>query len=281
MAQAPIYGFNCTNPECGKLFKMRYPGKPGYFKVTCPHCKTKVTVKMPDPDLENGGAPTSAPYPSQQQPKPKEQQAPPPPPRPKELSFPDYSGAPVMDYVDYPDGKSSFPTEEEVTFTCPHCRTKRMAYKANKSGVLKFTCPGCKGPFRVTFGKDTLLINPADFNRRQGMLQQVRRFRSNRNFPLPLGEHTVGRLDAYKPSSISIKGDDAMSRQSLSIKCFISPLAGYQYRLRVLHSSNPVYVGGKRLLDGEEIYLKFGDEIFLGKTTFRFLIDENAPKFAE
>lgn len=56
MADTPVFGFHCTNPDCGKLFKMRYPGKPGYFKVTCPHCGASVTVKVPAPAVKQQAA---------------------------------------------------------------------------------------------------------------------------------------------------------------------------------------------------------------------------------
>ncbi len=253
MAEAPILSYKCTNPECGKPFKMRYPGKAGVFKVSCPHCLSKVTVKVGEIHASS------------------EEKA-------EELSG-DNSSKPVIDYTDYPEGASYFLVGERVIITCPHCKERKLAYTAQKEGMPTFTCPGCKGKIRVWFQNPTKLISPEKFNSRQGKLVHVRPLWLSTHYPLPIGEHTIGRYDHERPSTISIKGDSSMSRRSISITASISKDEGFRYLLRVLSATNPVSHAGHMLAEGEEIYLNFGDEIRLGGTLFRFVPDDKAPRF--
>lgn len=284
MSDAPVFGFNCTNPECGRLFKMRYPGKPGYFKVSCPHCGSKVTVKMPSPSDINrttGGdsGKADATNEANTPPNPDVHEQPKEQPAPQNETTADNSGKPVIDYEDYPEGKPYFNVGERAVIICPHCHNRKLGYTAQKEGMLKFTCPGCKGKIRVWFQTPTVLIDPERFNPRQAKIVHVRPLWLNTDYPLPPGEHTIGRADADKPSTISIKGDSTMSRQSIAITAFISPNEGFKYRLRVLNATNPVIHAGRMLTEGEEVYLNFGDEIRLGNTLLRFVEDEKAPKF--
>ena len=297
MADTPVFGFHCTNSDCGKLFKMRYPGKPGYFKVTCPHCGAAVTVKVPAPAVKQ--SPTGAvaaedvtdrppvpdtpgkpeiKQPGKKQPLPETDKK--PHEEGKRADAPaDNSAHDVIDLEEYPDGATSFAVGEKSVFTCPHCRERKLSYTATKEGMLTFSCPGCKGKTRVMFRNHTVLIDPEHFNGRQGKLVQVRSLWRRVDYALPLGEHIVGRADNEKPSTINIKGDSSMSRQSISISAFFTQRDGYRYLLRVLNATNPVLHCGRALTQGEEGYLAFGEEIRLGGTLFRFLEDEKAQRF--
>lgn len=266
MSEATILTYKCTNPECGKLFKMRHPGKAGTFRVSCPHCSAKVSVKVEAPVVSEA---------------PAEEKAAPAVPKPEEVAktTADNSSNPVIDYSDYPGGASYFLVGERAIITCPHCRERKLAYTAQKEGMPTFTCPGCKGKIRVWFQNPTKVICPEKFNSRQGKLVHVRPLWLSTHYPLPIGEHTIGRYDLEKPSSISIKGDSSMSRRSVSITASISKDEGFKYLLRVLSATNPVSHAGHPLTEGEEIYLNFGDEIRLGGTLFRFVPDDKAPRF--
>lgn len=262
MADTPSLGFHCTNPECGKLFKMKYPGKEGLLKVSCPHCGSKVTVKMPPPSQLPGQckSPDTT-----------------PPGEKKNLQAPDNSDKPIRDYTEYPDGLNHFHVGEQALLLCPHCRNKKMSYTAKNEGKFTFTCPGCHGKVRAAFVNPTEMIATENFNNRQGCLVQVRSLWRSVTHPLPLGEHTIGRMDMQLPSTISVKGDNTMSRRSVSIHATISAAAGFTYKLCVLSATNPVFLSGRCLTQGEEVYLNFGDELRLGKTTFRFEPDPKAP----
>lgn len=267
MSDSPIFGFNCSHPGCGKLFKMRYPGKPGYYKVTCPHCGEKVTVKVPAPkdsaDAKDKDV-IDKPADSAQA---------------QEKQEVDNSGK-ILDFTDYPDGDPYFYVGERAIFTCPHCHKRKLAYTAHKEGKLIFTCPGCKGKVRVAFFIQTHIIIPlSKFNENQGKLVRVRSFLRNVNYSLPVGEHIIGRADKEQPSTISIKGDNSMSPRSVSITATFKLKEGFCYHLKVLNATNPVLHCDRALSEGEEIKLNFGDEIRVGHTLFRFEVDEKAPKF--
>lgn len=256
MTEAPILAYKCTNPECGKPFKMRHPGKTGVFKVSCPHCLSKVTVKVEETPASSADKAE----------------------RKEELPG-DNSAKSVIDYTDYPGDASYFLVGERAIITCPHCKNRKLAYTAQKEGMPTFTCPGCKGKIRVWFQNPTKLISPEKFNSRQAKIVHVRPLWLSTHYPLPIGEHTIGRYDHEKPSTISIKGDSSMSRRSISITASISKDEGFRYLLRVLNATNPVSHAGHMLTEGEEIYLNFGDEIRLGGTLLRFVPDDKAPRF--
>lgn len=88
--------------------------------------------------------------------------------------------------------------------------------------------------------------------------------------PLYEGVNTVGRNDNQEPSDINLD-DDYVSRRSIEIIALKAPgNSGYSFRLTVHKASNGVYVNGKRLETGEQVYLQYGDKIKLGKTTLTF-----------
>lgn len=104
----------------------------------------------------------------------------------------------------------------------------------------------------------------------RGKLVQLRGiFLKNITHNLKLGENTVGRYDEEIPSQIMVKGDNTISRRSVSIHVRLQG-ENFVYSLRVLKSTNPVVVQGREITNGEEVYLNFGDIIQLGRTKFRF-----------
>lgn len=265
MAGTQIYGFYCTNEACGKLFKMKHPGKGGNYKVACPHCGHKLVVAMPTlPQDEKASEP-------QRQTQSGEK-------KPEEKKPADNSGLPVIDYTDYPQDTHYFFVGEKSIILCPHCKQRKMAYTAPKEGMLTFTCPGCKGKVRAEFRKPTVVIDPERINSRQGKIVHVKPLWMSTDYPLPLGVHTIGRADIQRPSTISIKGDRAMSRRSVEITASISAAEGFRYLLKVLATTNPVTLNGRELSEEEEVYLSFGDEIRLGSSLFRFIEDPKAPR---
>lgn len=311
---APVFGFNCTNPECGKLFKMKYPGKPGYFKVSCPHCKSKVIVNMPDlsqseeglQENQPGGNAPAINNPGQQSNNGPEQvngnitppqstirqehthqQQPPQPPHPQQQQQQqpqpqqplDNSQKPAIAYADYPNGLKHFMVNDDIIITCPHCKARKMRYTAKKEGTFTFTCPGCSGKVNVVFVLPTQFISRENFNTKQWRLIQVKSFWRTIEYQLPLGEHTIGRFDMRKPSTIAIKGDSTMSRRSVSITAAVSQVDGFTYKLAVLSATNPVSLNGRQLATGEEVYLNLGDELTMGNTKFRFEEDPVAPTY--
>lgn len=150
---------------------------------------------------------------------------------------------------------------------------------------MKVTCPYCKKSVLVNFNggqetetaekakakfehKPTVDLEKLGGNGR-GQLVQVRRwFERNRTYPLHAGDNTIGRRDNAMPSMIQVD-DSTMSRQSACIRMIVSEKT-VDYILCMKKSKNPAYRNGKEIKEGEEHYLRFGDEIRLGSTIFRF-----------
>lgn len=282
MAEVAVLGFHCTNPACGALFKMRNPGKPGYFKVKCPACGQPVVVKMP-------GTPASAPedvtdklkntsatecghqaHADAPRASAKKAERQPEPPL-----APDHSGDGVAEYADYPDGDGFF-IGKPSKFSCPHCRAFTFSYQSEKTGRFTFTCPRCKGKVGVRFKAATKYIYPGSKGK-SCRLVHLRSFWRKTIYNLPVGEHTIGRVDALKPSTISIPGDSSMSRRSVSVRVTYSDMEGYRYLLRVLSATNPVQYDGRLLSQGEEIYLTPGKKFILGNSSFCLEADAKRP----
>lgn len=88
-------------------------------------------------------------------------------------------------------------------------------------------------------------------------------------YKLSEGKTIIGRDDYDEPSDISIKGDDTISRRSISIEV-VADDYGFDYILKVLNASNPVRVNGKQIKQGEKTYLDLGDVITIGHTNLKF-----------
>lgn len=92
---------------------------------------------------------------------------------------------------------------------------------------------------------------------------------ANTRFPLRVGLNTIGRADFDTPSDISIKNDPTISRRSVTIEV-VPKENGFLAKMKVLRAANPVLHNDKPLMEGEIIYLNYGDSIRLGRTTLRF-----------
>ena len=88
-------------------------------------------------------------------------------------------------------------------------------------------------------------------------------------YQLSEGKTIIGRDDDDEPSDISLKGDDTISRRSISID-IVPDDYGFDYILKVLNAANPVRVNGKQIRVGEKKYLDLGDVITLGHTNLKF-----------
>lgn len=236
-----IVVFECHNTLCGHVLKLRQPDTGGVYPVKCPFCGAvrKVRFKGKDKDKEKD--------------KEKEKST------DKEISVPSVS----------------LILGESAKFPCPHCG-QPLKFTPQKEGVQEFSCPRCHGRVRSEARARTRLLDyepQEDFGKKDrtiaGRLILLRRGWLNKNFPLPVGRHTLGRADRSMPSDISIEGDMAMSRRSVVIEVFPTP-QGRMFRLTVLNATNPVLHNGTALRQGEAVSLNFGDTLELGHTRFRF-----------
>ncbi|MCM1021940.1 MAG: FHA domain-containing protein [Muribaculum sp.] len=259
MEQNNILVIKCQNTACGKQIKFRRPNKGGIMRITCPYCKKSMNIKLPEP------APSEAPSTSGEA--PKETAAAPQNPTSPVLKT-DYSQAEPLK----PEGE--FKVGQRYEFKCPHCKKQPIGYTPKEAGEKKFACPNCKGPIIVEATSKTRIMVPDSLVcLMRGKLTQLRRAWFNKSFPLKAGINTIGRADPTVPSDISIEGDPTISRRCIEIGVSTTG-AGNVFKLRVLHSTNPVLVNSERLNDGDSIQLNFGDIILLGKTKLRFDKDE-------
>ncbi|MBO4722210.1 MAG: FHA domain-containing protein [Muribaculaceae bacterium] len=86
------------------------------------------------------------------------------------------------------------------------------------------------------------------------------------------GRNTIGRYDPDYPSDVMISGDDEMSRQSVEITAMFKPnLYDYTYELRIIRSTNNVYVNSRPVSNNQTVQLNYGDTICMGKTIISFV----------
>lgn len=98
--------------------------------------------------------------------------------------------------------------------------------------------------------------------------------RRTKSFRLLRGINTLGRYDPEMPSTVMISGDDEMSRQSVEINVVQNlQFHDYIYELRVLRSTNSVFVNGRQVECGLTVQLNYGDTICMGRTVISFVKD--------
>lgn len=247
MADNTILIFKCLNPDCGKPVKLRRPQKSGIYPVTCPHCKTQKKLNLKG--LDSFQSENNTTYSSSNSPE----------------SSLDNSDKSVITL------KENFICDEVYNFQCPHCGKQELGINSHKPGHKEFACPLCKGKIAAEVRAKTHVVE-SDVDSimlTKGKLTLLRRGWLNKDYPLGLGTHTIGRFDSEQMSDISIKNDSSMSRRSIKIDVVQSP-KGFLFKLTVLKATNPVLHNNVALSTGETVSLNFGDGIVLGKTRFRF-----------
>lgn len=174
---------------------------------------------------------------------------------------------------------------------CTSCGKTFKMYVPAAGGIRKVNCPHCKAEIKINFGtpkpaeekpadttpeapqqppkktKDISDINGSGMQR--GKLVEVRGFlKKNISHTLQIGDNIIGQYDMEMPSTIMIK-DSTVSRKSVNINVIYED-DHLDYVFCVLRAKNPVTLNGTPVQVGEKRYLKFGDQIILGLTKFRF-----------
>lgn len=131
-----------------------------------------------------------------------------------------------------------------------------------------------KGNKILSVQKIQTKILDSECNRSNGRLMQLRfggiiGGLGSKSFLLHQGQNTVGRYDDELHSDIEIKGDPCMSRRSICIEVLQKEI-GFLFKMKVLKATWPVMHNDKPLVEGEVVYLNYGDRIKLGKTLFIF-----------
>ena len=259
MEQKNILVIKCQNAECGKQIKLHRPDKACIMRIACPYCKKAMVIRLPGPS-----AGTDAPATTPVAPQPKKTDTPKQAPQPATPQKPDNSQAEPLS----PEGE--FKIGQRYEFKCPHCKKQPIGITPQEPGEKQFACPYCKGRIKINVESKTRIMTPDEsVTLMRGKLTRLRRGWFNTSYPLKAGTNTIGRKDSSVPSDIELEGDSTISRRSLEIAVSTTG-AGNIFKLRVLHSTNPVLVNSERLNDGDTIQLNFGDIILLGKTKLRF-----------
>ncbi len=174
--------------------------------------------------------------------------------------------------------------------TCPSCGTVYVAKVEAPASVSKTRNGESKEPLPTptlseaptheeetkTSLNKTILITPSSTGQRKSSdlsLVWGGRFGGlirPQTAPLFQGVNIIGRRDSQMPSDINID-DDYISRRSLEIVVAKAPgNHGYSYRLKVLTTSNPIYLNSKEIKAGQQVFLQPTDKIKVGKTTLTF-----------
>lgn len=227
-----VASVKCPNSECGKSFKYQLPKKPGKYKLTCPDCKREFYVQFNPVDV-----------------------------------------------------KMDQPKDNAAVVECPYGCGQKFKYEPKSDGMHEVACPNkdCGHAIRIKVKDGQVVSVERKFTITIDEMKRLSKARlaivrfygllgsiGKKVFPLQLGKNTVGRADADSPSTISIKGDQYMSRCSIEIEVIQQGSGGYLYKMTVLNATNPVLHNRQPLMVGETVYLNYGDSIRLGHTTFNF-----------
>lgn len=259
--------FTCSNPDCGRKFKMTRPQKGGIYKVSCPYCARSLNVEIPAaetprPPKFSGPHMPPPPQPHAAPPKPK----PKPKPQPKPQQPQDFSHKQPIEF------DQQLTLNQKYLVDCPHCGKKGISYTPAKTGRHIVSCPACKGKMSYLTIKPTWIGGSHDIVATRpvtstGKLTLLRKHGKSQEFSLREGAQTVGRNDQVYPSDININ-DEYMSRQSIEIVMLLTN-DGYKFSIEVKKCTNPVLLNGKVIAPGFREYLTFGDIIVLGNSTLR------------
>lgn len=103
------------------------------------------------------------------------------------------------------------------------------------------------------------------------LVRQSLLFWNKVSYPLILGNNYIGRRNGNIRPDISIDEDDCISRgKSVNIEITPGGANGMTMTVKVIHSSNDVVINSSmRLRDNQSMEVRIGDQIKIGKTTFK------------
>lgn len=249
-----------TCRKCGKAFTAYKPHDNEHNVVRCPECDSKIRIMLNPVEIKTAASETAA---SQQ----------------SILSMPgkplDVPGHEHVYYI-----KKEFYVGEKYMMECPECGMKVMK-KVTASGNQKWNCPQCKTIMAFKAVNEKNKENAGDKTPARKPTQKLKgesfdsmgelvwgHFFSPKKFKLRTGSIIIGRKDDEAPSDLSVN-DKYMSRRTALLET-IRGNTGYTFKFTVLKKSNPVFVNSNEITAGSSIFLNYGDNITLGKTTFTF-----------
>ena len=258
-----------TCDNCGKTFRINTPSKPGNYNTKCPHCATPVKVNIAAPNMS-------------------------------EVLHAPRIKAPILgEPVKVKEKVYAIKTRAVVNrpykAVCPDCGTDISLTPTVVNKNLKAQCNKCGTVvvYKAVENKATPHNSTAEENSSSDGGESVGRRKTHKLTPpsgalrwkskgllkrrevvgrLNQGINTVGRKSPDEFSDIMIEGDKEMSRRSVEIN--VKEQAGvkdYIYELRVLRTTNPVFVNGRPVALTEVVKLNYGDSIIMGKTSISFI----------
>lgn len=180
---------------------------------------------------------------------------------------------------------------QTLQVTCPNCRAIIVIENIPGISNKMLTCPKCGFRSKVSVfmqDADSCTVTQTVFvdeEPTQVLLPEMDRTVGvlcvdGKEYSLHEGKNTIGRKAKSGHAEVQISEDIYMSRQHAVI--YIEATSeGLAHKLVSTNPKNPIKVNGKPLNDGEEVLLKWGDELQFGKTEILFekpQIDEEATQ---
>ncbi len=167
---------------------------------------------------------------------------------------------------------------EKITVECNYCG-KKLDVADNGKTTIRFRCHYCNEISTVTperkvnadgFGSKT--IKPTDVSRyRIGKLVC-----GNHEYPLQLGQNTIGRAHRDSKASLQIQIDDQyMSRSQAIIEVIRLSDKTVRSVLSFWTSQNAMYVNGQKMQQGDRVILNQGDIIQMGVTLIHYFVSND------
>jgi len=178
-----------------------------------------------------------------------------------------------------------------VRIKCPSCSAS-LNVKFDKKEDMIIECPVCKKKMKMHFSStdnaapsnpDSHRDKPVDetqygdrtaFNSLGGTSgSSCSLVLEGREYPLHEGENIIGRDASSSSADVRLStGDNYMSRMHAVISVSNSPSGALRASLRNFKNKNATYFNGTQLQDDEEVFLRNGDTIKMGKTTVRYKV---------
>ncbi len=236
---------------CHKTFKINKPQKPGQFTYKCPHCANPITLDIKPKNV--------------QMPKPEQRKADDAPQRMPRIEAPVLGELKPLKPGVY--GIASLArVNRPYKVVCPKCGNDVALLPTVSGELIVERCKCCGTAFAYKATGTVMLKMPEGALRwGGGLLRRAKTVRLNK------GANTIGRKDATEPANIMIEGDNEMSRRSVEIMVKPQGAQGFSYTLKVLRTTNPVFVNGRPIGSDESVLLNYGDTICLGKTNISFI----------
>lgn len=165
---------------------------------------------------------------------------------------------------------------------CPNCRSRLDIQDAPNIQEKMLTCPICKFKSKVSVyqlgqaGKggqdpsDEATRLPGSFCQQvKNDTGQMRVIQTGQICELRMGSQVLGRLATSGTADLQIGSDhyqdEYMSRRHVQIDV-VKTQQGVEHHLVEIGSKNIIQLNGRDINRGDEIILKFGDKLTLGKT---------------